>query len=100
MDPSRRDLYEVTDLYAAAALVAAGFRLARVEPAAREARPTCFLFDPDDRLTDTLTQHHRRALTVNSGLYAAAIRKLRPWSPGEPVRTDPSPQHFGRRPSS
>ena len=100
MDPSRREPYEVTDLYAAAALVAAGFRLAGVEPDARGVRPTRFLFDPDDRLTDTLTQHHRRALTVNSGVYAAAIRKLRPWSPGEPVRTNPSPQHFGRRPSS
>ena len=42
---------------------------------------------------------HRQALTVNSGLYAAAIRKLRPWSPGEPVRTEPLLQHFGRRPS-
>jgi hypothetical protein len=100
MDPSRHEPYEVTDLYAAAALVAAGFRLAGVEPDARGVRPTRFLFDPDDRLADTLTQHHRRALTVSSGLYAAAICKLRHWSPGEPARTNPRLQHFGRRPSS
>jgi hypothetical protein len=99
MDPSPHDPYEVTDLYAAAALVAAGFHLASVEPDARGARPTRFLFAPDDRLAETLKQHHSRALTVNSGLYAAAIRKLRTWSPGEPVRTDPPRQHFGRRPS-
>jgi hypothetical protein len=99
MEPSRREQYEVTDLYAAAALVAAGFRLAGIEPDARGARPTRFLFDPDDRLADTLKQHHSRALTVNSGLYAAAIRNLRPWSNGEPARTYPPPQRFGRRPS-
>jgi hypothetical protein len=99
MDPPCRDQYEVTDLYAAS-LVAVGFRLAGMEPDPRGARPTRFLFDPDDRLTDTLTQHYRRALTVNSGVYAAAIRKPRPWSPGEPARTNPRPQHVGRRPSS
>jgi hypothetical protein len=99
MDPSPHDPYEVTDLYAAAALVAAGFRLASVEPDARGTRPTRFLFDPDDQLAETLKQHHSRALTVNSDLYAAAIRKLRPWSPGEPARTGPPPQHFGRRPA-
>jgi hypothetical protein len=100
MDPSPHDQYEVTDLYAAAALVAAGFRLAGVEPDARGARPTRFLFAPDDRLAETLKQHHSRALTVNSGLYAAAIRKLRTWSPGEPARPAPPLQHFGRRPAS
>jgi hypothetical protein len=100
MDPSPHDPYEVTDLYAAAALVAAGFHLASVEPDARGARPTRFLFAPDDRLAETLKQHHSRALTVNSGLYAAAIRKLRTWSPGEPARPAPPLQHFGRRPAS
>ena len=99
MDLSRREPHEVTELYAAAALVAAGFRLAAVEPGAAGARPTRFLVDPDDRLVDTLQQHHSRALTVNSGLYAAAIRKLRSWSQGEPARTYPPPQHFGRRPA-
>jgi hypothetical protein len=99
MDPSPHDPYEVTDLYAAAALVAAGFRLASVEPDARGTRPTRFLFDPDDQLAETLKQHHSRALTVNSDLYAAAIRKLRPWSPSEPARPDPPLQHFGRCPS-
>jgi hypothetical protein len=100
MDSSRRDQHEVTDLYAAAALVAAGFRLAGVEPDARGARPTRFLFDPDDRLANTLKQHYGRALSVNSGLYAAAIRKLKPWSSQEPVPTDPTPQRFGRQPSA
>jgi hypothetical protein len=100
MDLSSREQYEVTDVYAAAARVAAGFRLAGVEPDARGARPTRFLFHADDRLADTLQQHHSRALTVNSGLYAEAIRKLRPWSPGEPVRPSPSPQRFGRCPSA
>ena len=99
MDPSRREPYAVTDLYAAAALMAAGFRLAGVEPDARGVRPACFLFDPDDRLTATLQQHHRGALSVNADLYAAAIRRLRPWSNGEPVRTNPPLQHFGRRPA-
>ena len=99
MDPSPSEPYEVTDLYAAAALVAAGFRLAGVEPDARGVRPTRFLFDPDDRLAATLQQHHSRALSVNSGLYAAAIRKLRPWSPGESARSDPPLQPFGRRAS-
>ena len=97
MDPSARDPYAITDLYAAAALVAAGFHLAGIEPDVRGVRPTRFLFAPDDRLTDTLTQHHNRALTVNSGLYAAAIRQLKPWSPGEPARASRPPQHFGRR---
>ena len=99
MDPTRREQYEVTDLYAAAALVAAGFRLAGIEPDARGARPTRFLFDPDDRLAATLQQHYSHTLSVNSGLYAAAIRKLRLWSPGEPAPTDPPLQRFGRQPS-
>jgi hypothetical protein len=97
MDPSARDPYDVTDLYAAAALVAAGFHLAGVEPDARGVRPTRFLFDPDDQFADTLQQYYRGALLVNSGLYAAAIRRLQPWSPGEPARSSPPPQHFGRR---
>jgi hypothetical protein len=99
MDPWRRNLYEVTDPYAAAALVAAGFPLAGIEPDARAARPTRFLFDPDDRLADILTQHYNRALTVDAGLYAEAIRKLSPWSRGEPARPSPAPQRFGRRPA-
>jgi hypothetical protein len=98
MDRSRREPYDVTDLYAAAALVAAGFRLAGIEPEARGVRPTRFLFDPDDRLADILQQHYSRTLSVNSGLYAAAIRKLRPWSPGEPAPMDPPLQRFGRQP--
>ena len=99
MDPSRREPYAVTDLYAAAALIVAGFRLSGVEPDARGMRPTRFLFDPDDRLAATLQQHHCGALSVASGLYAAAIRRLRPWANGEPARTYPPPQHFGRRPA-
>jgi hypothetical protein len=99
MDSSSHEPYEVTDLYAAAALVAAGFRLAGIEPAGRGGRPTRFLFDPDDRVVDTLTQHHRQVLSVNSGLYAAAIRQLRPWSSGESVRPSPPPQPFGRQPT-
>jgi hypothetical protein len=100
MDSSRSDQHEVTDLYAAAALVAAGFRLAGVEPDAQGVRPTRFVFDPDDRLADTLQQHQSRALMVNSGSYAAAIRKLKPWSPGESTRSNPPPQRFGRQPSA
>jgi len=99
MNPSRPEPYPVTDLDAAAALVAAGFRLATIEPDPRGAGPTRFLFAPDDRLADTLTQHSRGALSVNADLYAAAIRKLKPWSTGEPARTGPLPQHFGRQPS-
>jgi hypothetical protein len=98
MDPSHREPYPVSDLYAAA-IVAAGFRLAGVEPDARGVRPTRFLFDPDDRLADTLQQHCSHALSVNSGLNTAAIRKLRPWSPGEPTRIGPPLQHFGWRPA-
>src|SRR6187200_441952 len=54
MDSSSHEPYEVTDLYAAATLVAAGFRLAGVEPDACGGRPTRFVFDPDDRLAATL----------------------------------------------
>ena len=97
MAPSPHDPYEVTDLYAAAALVATGFLLAGIEPDARGVRPTRFLFAPDERLADILTQHNRRALTVDSALYAEAIRKLRPWSQSEPARPFPAPQRFGRR---
>ena len=99
MDPSHREQYEVTDLYAAAALVAAGFRLAGIEPDARGARPTRFLFDPDERLADTLQQHHSRALSVDPGLYADAIRKLRPWCNAKPACTGTQLQRFGRQPS-
>src|SRR6187200_2690337 len=60
MDPTAHDPHDVTDLDAAAALVAAGFRLAGVEPDARGGRPTRFVFDPDDRLAATLQQHHSR----------------------------------------
>ena len=99
MDPSPPEPYAVTDLDAAAALVAAGFHLATIEPDPRGARPTRFLFAPDDRLGDTLTQHSRGALSVNADLYAAAIRRLRPWAKRQPVRTTLSPQPFGRQPS-
>src|SRR5215210_1353757 len=87
MDPSRREPYEVTDLSAAAALVAAGCRLAAIERDARGARPTRFLFDPDDRLAATLQHYHHHTLTVDPGLYADAIRKLRPWSNATTART-------------
>jgi hypothetical protein len=99
MHPSRPEPYEVTDLYAAAALVAAGFRLAGVEPDAGGVRPTRFLFAQDDLLADTLQHHHRGTLSVNPELYAEAVRKLRPWSLRDPTRTRLSPQHFGRRPT-
>ena len=99
MDPCARDPYDVTDLYAAAALVAAGFRLAAIEPDARGVRPTRFLFAPDDRLAETLQQHERGALRVDADLYADAICKLRPWANSERARTFPSLQHFGRRPA-
>jgi hypothetical protein len=98
MDSSRPEQYGVTDLYAAAALVAAGFRLATIEPDARGVRPPRFLFAPDDRLAETLEQHHRHALCVDADRYAEAIRRLRPWANGAPVRPTLSPQHFGRRP--
>jgi len=96
MDHSRREPCEVIDLYAAAALVAAGFRLAGVEPDGRGARPTRFLFDPDDRLADTLQQHYCRALTVNPERYTEAVRKLRPWWNAKPARTGMQPERFGR----
>jgi hypothetical protein len=99
MDSSRREPYEVIDLYAAAALVAAGFRLAGIEPEVRGRRPTRFLFDPDERLADVLRQHQSRALTVNPGLYAAAIRKLSPWWNAKSACTGTQPQRFGRQPS-
>jgi hypothetical protein len=99
MDASRLEQYGVTDQNAAAALVAAGFCLATIEPDARGVRPTCFLFAPDDRLAATLQQHHRGALRINPELYADAIRRLRPWANGVPVRTTLAPQHFGRRPA-
>jgi hypothetical protein len=96
MDSSRREPYQVTDLYAAAALMAAGFRLGGVEPDAGGVRPTLFLFDPDERLADTLQQHYRRALTVNPERYAEAVRNLRPWWNAKLTRTGMQPERFGR----
>jgi hypothetical protein len=96
MDPSCREPSAVTDLYAAAALIAVGFRLTGVEPDARGVRPTRFLFAPDDRLVDTLRQHHGGDLSVDPERYAEAVRKLRPWWNLTPARTGMRPEPFGR----
>jgi hypothetical protein len=89
------DHYGVTDLYAAAALIASGFRLAFVEPEARGGNPPRFLFDADDRIADTEQQHREGELLVNSRLYAEAIRDLRSWSTAQLSRKDKQPTRIG-----
>jgi hypothetical protein len=80
MARTNTESFAVTDLYEAAALVAAGFQIKSFTTESKRGKPPRFTFAVDDRIAETLQQHRDQELLVNSSLYAEAIRKLRSWS--------------------